>query len=35
MLIAAMSGSSVVTLHVVSALQQVVVFQTPPPTLAA
>ncbi len=30
-----MSGSSVVTLHVVELLQQLVVFQTPPPTVAA
>ena len=30
-----MRGSSVVTLHVVELLQQLVVFQTPPPTVAA
>jgi hypothetical protein len=35
MLIVASSGSSVVTFHVVEPLQQLVVFQTPPPTLAA
>ena len=35
MLIEAISGSSVVTVHVVPDEQQFVVFQTPPPTLAA
>ena len=35
MLIVEISGSSVSTLHVVEVLQQLVVFQTPPPTLAA
>ena len=33
MSIAEMSGSSVVTVHVVVVEQQLVVFQTPPPTL--
>ena len=33
--IAEMSGLSVVTAQVVALLQQLVVFQTPPPTLAA
>jgi hypothetical protein len=35
MSVAAISGSSVVTDHVVLVEQQLVVFQTPPPTLAA
>ena len=35
MLIALRSGSSVVRVHVVEVLQQLVVFQTPPPTVPA
>ena len=35
MLVVASSGLSVVTVQVVLAVQQLIVFQTPPPTLPA
>jgi hypothetical protein len=35
MAVVEMSGSSVVRTHVVAGTQQFVVFQTPPPTVAA